>query len=292
VAEVLLLDAFSLVYRAFFALPAMTTTRGEPTSALYGFSTLVLKLMRERRPAGAAVALDGPRATFRHEAFSGYKAGRPPAPTPLGLQLALLPELLAAFGFPAFAAPGFEADDILATLARELRAAGEQPLVVTGDLDALQCAVQGGRVHIVGRGEAQSRTYDEPAVWARFGVGPHELPDWKALAGDPTDALPGVPGVGGKRAAALIRRFGGVTGLLAHIAEVEPASVREALESRRQDLVLWRDLARLRDDVPFPAGPRWAPFGAEQGERLRGLFERLEFTSLLPRLAALLAPGG
>jgi DNA polymerase-1 len=287
VAEVLLLDAFSLLYRAFFALPPMTTSKGEPTSALYGFSALVLKLLRERRPAGAAVALDGPRATFRHEAFVGYKASRPPAPTPLGRQVGRLPELIEAFGFPALASPGFEADDVLATMARELREQGTEVLVVSGDLDSLQCAVKGARVHIVGRGVAPGRTYDEAAVWARFGVGPHELPDWKALAGDPTDEIPGVPGIGGKRAAALVRRFGGVAGLLARVDEVEPAAVREAIASRREDLPLWRDLARLRDNVALSPGARWAPFGPAQGEQLRALFERLEFKSLLPRLAAL-----
>jgi DNA polymerase-1 len=285
--DVLLLDAFSLVYRAFFGLPAMTTTRGEPTGALYGFSTLLLKLFRERRPRGAAVALDSGRPTFRHQAFAGYKASRPRAPTPLNRQLERLPALLAAFGFPTFAAPGFEADDVLATLCRELAAAGEAPLVVTGDLDALQCAAGGARVHVVGRGPTAGRTYDQAAVWARFGVGPAELPDWKALAGDVTDEIPGVPGVGAARAAALVRRFGGVAALLARIDEVTPEAVRAALAARAGDLALWRDLARLRTDVPLPSGPRFAPFDAAARARVRVLFQALEFRSLLARLEAL-----
>ena len=145
--EILLLDAFSLVYRAFFALPAMSTTRGEPTGALYGFSTLLLKLLRESKPEGVAIALDTPEATFRHAAS-----------TPLGLQLRRLPELLEAFGFPVFTSPGFEADDVLATLARELREARHAALVVSGDLDALQCALGATRVHVVGRGATSGRT--------------------------------------------------------------------------------------------------------------------------------------
>src|SRR3954469_4937054 len=157
----------------------MTTARGEPTGSLYGFSALLLKLLRERRPKGMAAALDTPAATFRHAAFAGYKASRPPAPTPLGRQLRRLPALLEAFGAPAFSVPGFEADDVLTTLAWELAAAGEAPLVVTGDLDALQCARGRTRVYVVGRGAAAGRLYDEAGVWARFGVAPTELPDWK-----------------------------------------------------------------------------------------------------------------
>lgn len=283
--DILLLDAFSLVYRAFFALPAMSTTRGEPTGALYGFSTLLLKLLRESKPAGVAVALDRPEATFRHTAFPAYKASRPPAPTPLGRQLRRLPELLEAFGFPVFTAPGFEADDVLATLARELREGQHAPLVVSGDLDVLQCAVGTTRVHVVGRGATSGRTYDEAAVWARFGVSPPELPDWKALAGDVTDEIPGVPGVGAQRAAALVRRFGGVAGLLARIDEVTPEGLRARIAANAASLSLWLDLARLRDDVPLGGGPRFAAFDEEARERVRRIFEALEFRSLLPRLA-------
>src|SRR5215471_5916982 len=126
-APVLLLDTLSLAYRAFFALPDMRTTRGEPTGALYGLSALLLKLVREQRPKGGVFAVDHPRPTFRHAAFPGYKASRPPAPTPLNHQLARLPAVMEAFGFPVFDAVGFEADDVLATLVRELVAVGEAP---------------------------------------------------------------------------------------------------------------------------------------------------------------------
>jgi DNA polymerase I len=287
--DTLLLDAYSLVYRAFFALPPMSTTRGEPTGALYGFSVLLLKLLREFGPVAAAVALDAPQATFRHTAFAGYKASRPATPTPLGRQLRRLPELLEAFGFPVFTAPGYEADDVLATLARELREARRAPLVVSGDLDVLQCAVGAGRVHVVGRGATSGRTYDEAAVWARFGVSPAELPDWKALAGDVTDEIPGVPGIGKQRASALVRRFGGVAGLLRGIEDVTPETLRARIALQSDLLPLWRDLARLRDDVPLPAGPRFTAFDEAARTRVRRLFESLEFRSLLPRLASLAA---
>jgi DNA polymerase-1 len=288
--DILLLDAFSLVYRAFFALPGMSTTRGEPTGALYGFSALLLKLLRESKPDGVAIALDAPEATFRHVAFAAYKASRPTAPTPLGRQLRRLPELLEAFGFPVFTAPGFEADDVLATLARQLREAHHAPLVVSGDLDVLQCALGPARVHVVGRGATSGRTYDEAAVWARFGVSPPELPDWKALAGDVTDEIPGLAGVGAQRASALVRRFGSVAGLLARVDEVTPDALRARIAANAASLSLWRDLARLRDDVPLPTGPRFAAFTDASRARVRHLFEALEFRSLLPRLASLPGP--
>lgn len=283
---ILLLDAFSLLYRAFFALPPMSTSAGVGTAGLYGFSSLLLKLLREQAPIGGAVAMDAPRATFRHELYAGYKASRPIAPTPLTEQIRLFTQLLDAIGFPVFVAPGFEADDVLATLAREFSARGEAPLIVSGDLDALQCAGGSTRVHVLARG-VEGRTYDEAQVIARFEVTPSELPDWKALAGDPTDEIPGVPGIGAKRASSLVRKFGGVAGLLGRLDEVAPPSVRAALAQHAEKLPLWRDLALLRTNVPLAEPPRWAPFDEAARTRVRVLFEELEFRSLLPRLDAL-----
>jgi DNA polymerase-1 len=285
-APVLLFDGFSLLYRAFFALPAMNTAAGEPTSALYGLATVVLKLLRQERATAAVFALDEGGPSLRKAAFAGYKGSRLAAPTPLGRQVRRLRELIAAFGFPCYSAPSYEADDVLATLAGELRAAGQGAVVVTGDLDLLQCAGGPVRVHVVGRG-VEGRTYDEAAVWARFGVAPAELPDWKALAGDVSDEIPGVPGVGGKTATALVRKFGNVSALLARAQEIEPAKLRGAILAQADSLPIWRELARLHADVPLPAGPRWAWFDDPARQRTRAWFEALEFRSLIPRLDAL-----
>jgi len=139
----------------------------------------------------------------------------------------------------------------------------------------------------VGRGATAGRLYDEAAVWERFSVTPAELPDWKALVGDVTDEIPGVPGVGPQRAAQLVRRFGDVAGVLAGLNEIKPPALRDAIAARAGDLALWKDLARLRDDVPLPARARFGAFDATARARLRTLFEELEFRSLLPRLDAL-----
>src|SRR5260221_13140050 len=191
----LFLDTFSLFFRAFFALPPMSTQRGEPTNALYGFSALLLKLLRERPGAELCFALDTGRPTFRHRDFQPYKAQRAPAPTPLVAQLGRLDELLERVGGVVLGSPGFEADDVLATVAARLRAAEHPTIVVSGDRDLLQLAHGSVRVHFVGRRGKDALIYDEAAVRERFGVPPWRLPSFVALVGDNSDHLPGVPGI-------------------------------------------------------------------------------------------------
>jgi len=289
-SPILLLDAFSLLYRAFFALPPLSTKAGEPTSGLYGLSLLLLKLLREQRPKGAAFALDLPRPTFRHERWEGYKASRQRPPSALNQQVGRLRELISAFHFPAIASPGFEGDDVLATLARELAAEGEAPMVVSGDRDSLQLAGGGVRVLYVGRG-VKEKCYDAGAVEERFGVPPEKLPDYVALVGDPSDDLPGVPGIGLKTAARLVMSMGGVEGILEKVEEIRPVRARDAIAAEGERLRLWRDLARLRDDAPLPDGPHWGPLTGEGREATRAFFESLEFVSLAQRVDDAFGPG-
>jgi DNA polymerase I len=280
---ILILDAYSLLFRAFFALPPLTTKAGVPTSGLYGLTALLIKLLREQRPKGAVFAIDLPRPTFRHRAFPAYKQTRTSPPSALHQQLARLPAVIEAFGCISFSSPGFEADDILATLARELGAMGEVPMVVTGDRDALQLARGGVTVLYAARGVKDTK-YDEAAVRRRFGVAPEQLPDYAALVGDPSDNIPGVNGIGAQTAAHLVTAFGDISGVLANLSKVEPPRLRSALEQHAADLVLWRDLSRLRDDVPLPAGPRFCPLTRAARAGAQRLCEELEFFSLLPRL--------
>jgi DNA polymerase-1 len=283
VGPILILDAFSLLYRAFYALPPLTTKAGEPTSGLYGFASVLLKLLRERRPKGMVFARDLPRKTFRHERYAAYKETRTSPPSALARQVGRLAELVAAFGSPTFASPGFEADDVLATPARELAAAGEQGMVVSGDRDSLQLARGTTTVLYVARG-VKDTLYDAAAVEKRFGVPAASVPDYIALVGDSSDNLPGIAGIGPQTAAALIRRHGGVAGVLQALETITPPRLREALAAHREELAVWRDLAQLRDDVPLADGPRYAPIAAIDLERLRAWFTELEMVSLLPRL--------
>jgi len=280
----LLLDGMSLLFRAFYALPPMSTRDGTPTGALYGFCTLLLKLLREEQPSGVAIALDTPEPTFRHVAYEAYKAGRPAAPDPLRSQLAAFMDLLDALDVPVHRAPGFEADDVLATLARRYRDAGQHALIVTGDTDLLQVARGPIQVLFVGRRQKDHVRYDEAAVTARYGAPPERLPTIKALVGDPSDHLPGILGIGARGATALVAAHGDARGILAAMGTLTP-KVRAALAGHEDVLLRWEDLATVRDDLPIEEP--WAiPINADAWSKVRELFMRWEFKSLLDRIPA------
>lgn len=288
-APVLLFDVYSLFFRAFYALPPMSTRAGEPTSAVYGFSSLLLKLLREQPGAGLAFALDAPQATFRHDEFADYKAGRPPTPADLSAQFARLRQLLEALAVPAFYCPGFEADDLLATLARLARGRAEPALVVSGDRDLLQLAFGGVRVHFVGRRGKDALVYDEAQVLARFGVPPSVLPSYVALVGDVSDNLPGVPSIGASTARKLLAHRHNCQELLDDLAGVGSARLRETLLAHRHQILRTERLARLHEDAPLPAsGSYWAVPTPSALQALGGLFEELEFKSLAARLQSLI----
>jgi DNA polymerase-1 len=287
VPPILLIDTYSLFFRAFHALPAMQTSRGEPTSAVFGFSVLLLKAIREHAPAGLAFAMDAPQRTFRHERYAGYKGQRDAVPSALVAQLRRLDELLDALALPIFCVPGFEADDVLATLAARLAAGANPIIVISGDRDLLQVICGNVRVLFVGARGREPTLYDEPAVQRRFGLGPSHLPSWTALVGDSSDNLPGVPGIGPRTASALIRQFDSVANLLNHLTDVAPARVRDRLAMNAEHILLNDDLARLRIDVPLGDGPLHAPVQAAALARVHALFVELEFKSLLARLSQL-----
>ncbi|HET9957936.1 MAG TPA: 5'-3' exonuclease H3TH domain-containing protein [Polyangiaceae bacterium] len=284
---ILLVDTYSLVFRAHHALPAMNTQAGEPTSALYGFSTVILKLLKEQRPAALAFALDAPERTFRHEQYAPYKGTRERAPSELVAQLRKLPEFLPAFGVPVHCAPGFEADDVIATLASEFEPRGRQTLIVSGDRDLLQLVTPHTRVWFVGARGQKPTLFDQEQVLQRFGVEPAQLPMRAALVGDTSDNLPGVPGVGPGTAAKLVREFGTVEALVRGLGSVKPSRVQEALASHVQQIVLNEKLCRLVRDVPLSGAPPAAALSAQSFARLRQAFESLEFRSLVPRLDAI-----
>jgi DNA polymerase-1 len=263
----------------------------------------LLKLLREERPEAVALARDLPGKTFRHEQYADYKAGRPRLAAALVSQLGLLDKLVEAFGFPLFGVPGFEADDVLATLATRLGGRGRKVVVVTGDRDLLQlvdtppsaiqaCAPQAGscsvsvEVLFVGqRGKAPVR-YDRAAVEARFGVLPARLPGYVALVGDSSDNIPKIKGIGAAKASALMRQFATAAELLNQLEVVEPPRLRALLSDHASQIRQSESLVRLRRDVVLPELEPTA-FDAAARERTSALFEAWEFKSLLPRLQAL-----
>jgi DNA polymerase-1 len=283
-APVLLVDTYSLFFRAYHALPPMNAASGEPTSAVYGFSSVLLKELREQRPSALAFAVDAPKRTFRHERYEAYKGTRDAVPSPLVAQFGRLSELLAAFEVPVFCCPGFEADDVLATLAHRLREQGRPVLVLTGDRDLLQLAHGGVEVMFVGaRGQKPVR-YDAAKVEERFEVPPHQLPAWIALVGDNSDNLPGVPGVGPRTAAKWVRQYGSIPSLLQQLHDVQPARLVAELAARREQLLLNAELTVLRVDAPIGDGALAAALSPSALGKLRALFTELEFKSLLGRL--------
>lgn len=285
--SVLLIDTYSVFFRSFHALPPMTTRAGEPTGALYGFSTLLLKLMREQEPEGIALALDRPEPTFRHRLDPSYKANRPALPSDLVRQLRTLDRLLEALAVPCFSVSGFEADDVLATLCHALREADVSICIASGDRDLLQLVSPHVEVLFLGQRGKPATRYDEAAVQARFGLGPRRLPLYVSLIGDSADNVPKLPGIGPVAAQKLCAQYADSEALLAHLDEVSPPRTREILRAHADQLRASEQLVRLRTDVPLPPGALYGLPGPDALAALRVLFEELEFKSLLPRLDAL-----
>jgi len=265
----------------------MNTSRGEPTSAIYGLSVLLLKLLREHPGAAIVFALDAPGGSFRNTLASTYKAHRPALPSPLTSQIPRLHQLVESLGAPACIAPGFEADDILATLATRQRDAQRLSRIVTGDRDLFQVARPPIDVLFVGRRAQDPILYDETRVRERFGVEVTQLPTLWALVGDPSDNIEGLAGVGPKTAAAWVREHGDVANILAAVDRLRPARLRATVLAARQRLALGERLATLRTDVPIDPALQPITPGPDALARTATLFETLEFTSLLPRLHAL-----
>jgi DNA polymerase-1 len=285
----LLLDVHSLVHRAHHALPPMNTAAGEPTAALYGMSSLLCKLLRERRPSALGLAFDA-GARRRRAVDPGYKSSRKPLPPDLAAQLTRARSLCDTIGAPALCADGEEADDVLATAAREASDSGQDVLVVTGDRDLLQIIGPRVRVVFIGRRGGPHVDYDEPAVENQYGVPPARLPSLRAFLGDPADDLPGVPGIGPRTAARWIAAHPDIPSLLAALDTLTPAHLRPIIRAHAAQLLRVESLGRLASDLPLGPGPRSVPWNSATASALRRWFETLEFRSLVIRLDALTRP--
>ena len=284
--KLLLVDANGLVYRAFFALPYFTTRDGQPTNAVYGFTTMLLKVLEEEAPEYVAVAFDRPGPTFRHEAYGEYKATRPKMPDDLRPQVALAHEVVEAFRMPVFEIAGYEADDVIGTIARRAEEKGFEVLIVTGDLDALQLISPHVRVMVTSRGITETTIYDEDAVRKRFGIAPSQIPDLKSLKGDPTDNIPGVPGVGEKTAARLLAEYATAEAALDALDRLRDARLRDRLAAHQDQIRQSKRLSTIDTRVDLPLDFEFLRRRPPDLEQVRNLFTRLEFKSLLERLDA------
>ncbi len=279
-----LLDGHSLAFRAFYALPPdLATPDGRPTNAVFGFTSMVIKLLGDEHPEAMAVAWDTPEPTFRDAAYAAYKATRKAAPDLFRQQLPLMDEVADCLRITQVRLPGYEADDVIATLARRAAAAGWEVLVVTGDRDAFQLV--GGPIKVVytRRGISDTVLADTRWVEERYGVTPAQYPDYAALRGDTSDNLPGVPGVGEKTAARLVAEYGGLEGIYEHLQDHSPR-LRESLETAREQVFLNRQLTYLLEDAPVEAVPEDLRLQPWDPARVRPVFEALAFRTLWQRL--------
>jgi len=290
--RVYLIDGYSLLYRAFYALPpSIATTSGLPTNALYGFTSMILKLLDSEEEVGVGVVWDSGKPAFRMEIFPEYKAHRSAMPEELKVQLDHLDEILEAMNIPAIRAEGFEADDALATLSRRVPEDVEL-FIVTGDQDAMQLVDEHVRVLRTTRGVSETKAYGREEVIEEYGVKPEQIPDYKALVGDPSDNIPGVRGVGPKSAASLLQQFGSVAELYESLDAVSAKGTRKKLEEGRESAFVSLELARMRFDAPVEFDRETLRFEGVSPESSDVLFRRYEFRSLEPRFAGLPVVGG
>jgi len=282
-----LLDGHSLAYRAFYALPSdLATPSGQVTNAVFGFTSMVIKLLGDESPDAVAVAWDTPAKTFRSERFPEYKAQREAAPDLFRSQLPLMREVADVLGFPQFEAPGFEADDVIATIAAAAAASEWEVLIVTGDRDAFQLIDGPVRVYYTRRGISDVVLADAAYVVERYGVTPEQYADFAALRGDSSDNLPGVPGVGEKTATKLIAGYGNLEGIYDHLEEQTP-KLRENLEASRNQVFLNRELTVLLTDVDVATdveAMRMEPWDLIE---VRKVFDGLAFEALWGRFTEL-----
>jgi DNA polymerase I len=280
-AKLMLIDGNSLLYRAFFALPTdMATASGQVTNAVFGFTRMLVVLLREHRPDQLVATFDRPEPTFRHEKVDSYKAGRQETPDILRQQMGLARQLIEAMAIPLIDWPGFEADDVLATLATQAAERGDEVIVVSGDRDTYQL-VQDPVIRVLypTRGVTESVLYDEAGILAKTGVKPADYPQYAALRGDPSDNLPGVPGVGEKTAAKLINTYGGLDGIFDHLDDLTP-KLRESLANGEAQVRSNAAVTPLVRDVPVEIDQADAAVGGWDLAEVRRLFDFLEFRAL------------
>ncbi len=288
---IVLIDGHALVFRAFHALPTFTSPKGELVNAVYGFASMLFKACRELKPRYVAATFDTSSQTFRRASYEAYKATRGPQPEGLGPQFGHVYRLLEAMNIPVFKLEGYEADDLLGTLSRQAAEKALDVVILTGDMDALQLVGPRVRVLTSRRGFSDTVLYDEQAVRERYGLEPGQLNDFRALRGDASDNIPGVPGIGDKTAAKLLQTHGTVERLFEHLDEV-PARQRELLESFHDQVMLAKDLATIVCDLPVTLDVERAELRDFERQQLLALFHELGFRTLLDEIQRSIGDGG
>jgi DNA polymerase-1 len=283
--HVYLVDGSGYIFRAYHALPALTRSDGTPTGAVLGYSNMLAKLLQDTNADHLAVVFDRAKSSFRNQLYDRYKAHRPEPPSDLVPQFKLIRRATTAFNVCAIELEGYEADDLIATYARQAAAEGATVTIVSSDKDLMQ---------LVGNGISmldpiKQRPIREQEVREKFGVGPDKVADVQALCGDTIDNVPGVPGIGAKTAAELVNTYGDVENLLAHRAEIKQPKRRQALEDFAEQVRIAKQLVLLKDDVPLPVPLTELAVKPLSREKLFPFLRELEFKALLNRIEARLS---
>lgn len=279
----MIIDGSSLLYRAFFALPLLQTKQGLYTNAVYGFTTMLLKILEEEQPDYMAIAFDKSKKTFRHEIYGGYKARREKTPQELSEQHSYVRELLAALRIPVVEAEGYEADDVIGTLALKSRESGLSPVIVTGDADIFQLVDIPADVIYTKRGISSVERYNEEKLRDKYGLTARQYIDYKGLKGDPSDNIPGVPGIGEKTALKLLGTYGSMDGIYEHLDELT-GKLRANLEEYREQVYLSRQLATICTTAPLEFNSADFLLREPDSLALIDLFDKLEFASLKEKI--------
>jgi DNA polymerase I len=282
--KVVLIDGNSIAYRAFFALPLLNNDKGVYTNAVYGFTTMLLKIIEEEKPSHLLVAFDAGKTTFRHKTFTEYKGGRQKTPPELSEQFPLIRELLDAFNIKRFELADYEADDIIGTISQDAAKDGLEVKVFSGDKDLLQLVSDKITVAINRKGISEVDTYDEKLIAEKYGIPPLAIIDMKGLMGDSSDNIPGVPGVGEKTALKLLKQFGTLEETLQSIDQVSGAKLKEKLENNKEQALMSKKLATIYREVPLPLSVDDLAYSGFEVENVADMFNELGFNSLLTRI--------
>jgi DNA polymerase-1 len=283
--KLLLIDSNALIHRSYHALPRLTDPKGRLVNAVYGFASVLLKVLKELKPKYVVAAFDLAAPTFRHKMFKDYKATRIKAPQELYDQIPLVKELLKAFSIPIIEKKGYEADDIIGTITKRVKDQGPgiETIILTGDLDVLQLVDKRTRVYTPKRGISEPIIYDEAKIKERYGLCPKQIVDFKALKGDSSDNIPGVPGIGEKTAIDLLKKYKSIEEIYEHLDEIKE-STRKKLEDNEEQAFFSKKLATINNHTPIRFNLDKCLIIKYNKKKVIDLFKELGFRSLLNRL--------
>lgn len=281
----ILVDGQGILYRTFYALPQLTTSYGQIVNAVYGFTMILSRLLEEEKPEYMMIIFDTPVPTFRHKEFKEYKANRKKMPDELINQIPLIKEIINNYNIPIYSKEGYEADDIIGTIAKEAEKRNCDTIIVTGDKDAFQLISPHTKIMTTIKGVTEVKIYDEESIRKKYGIDPGKIVDVLALKGDSSDNIPGVPGIGEKTALALIKKFGNLKDILNNVDQISKKSLRENIKKYEDQILMSKRLATIVREVPITYDFDAAKIKSPNYNELWGIFKKLEFKNLLKKIA-------